>query len=139
MITFTKIPGVILKDFSDHNENVWIEKIIRNENYIVGEINYIFCDDNFLHSINIDFLNHDTFTDIITFPTSQNPDIISCDIYISVDRVNENATKFSIEFINELHRVMAHGILHLTGYDDHTPEDKETMRRKENYYVNLHP
>lgn len=139
MISFTNNSSIILHDFSHQEEIAWIESIILNENKTPGDINYIFCDDVYLHSINMDFLNHDTYTDIITFPTSTTPDIISCDIFISLERVKENSQKLSTNFNNEFHRVMAHGILHLVSYDDHTPEDIIIMRSKENYYVNLHP
>lgn len=139
MVSYTNNSSVILHNFSAQEEISWVEHIILNENKIPGDINYIFCDDDYLHSINMDFLNHDTYTDIITFPTSTTPDIISSDIFISLERVKENSQKLSTEFINEFHRVMAHGILHLVGYDDHTPEDIKIMRSKENYYVNLRP
>lgn len=138
MITFNNISGINISDFSENKEKAWILSIIKNENKTAGDINYIFCNDKYLHSINIDFLDHDTYTDIITFPTSSDPDIISCDIFISVERVKDNSKKHSTEFFKEFHRVMAHGILHLSGYDDHSPEDIKVMRSKENYYVNLH-
>ena len=138
MITFNNISSINISDFLENNEKEWIHSIIENEKKTAGDINFIFCNDDYLHSINLNFLNHDTFTDIITFPNSTNLNIISSDIFISLERVQENSQKHSTNFIKEFQRVMAHGILHLLGYDDHSPEDIKVMRNKENYYVNLH-
>lgn len=113
----------------------WVKNTIIEEGYSLGAINYIFCSDQYLLQINIDYLNHDYFTDIITFNTSDSDSIISSDIFISVDRVKENSSMNGISFIEELMRVMIHGILHLIGYDDHTDEDVLLMRSKENYYL----
>jgi probable rRNA maturation factor len=114
----------------------WVLQTIIKENKTLGEINYIFCSDDYLHKMNVEHLNHDTFTDIITFNYCAG-DIISSDIFISIDRVKENADTFQASFGNELKRVMIHGVLHLLGYDDKTEEDKETMRAKEDFYLNL--
>ena len=102
----------------------------------IGDITFVFCDDNYLHKINLEFLNHDTYTDILTFDYSVGNELIS-EIYISVDRVSENAKKYSQSFENEIHRVMVHGVLHLCGYKDQQEEDKQIMRHKENHYLSL--
>ena len=102
----------------------------------IGDITFVFCDDNYLHKINLEFLDHDTYTDIITFDYSVGNEIVS-EVYISVDRVAENAKKFSQTFENEIHRVMIHGVLHLCGYKDKLAKDKQIMRDKENHYLSL--
>lgn len=112
----------------------WIKKVITCENKEIGEINYIFCSDEYLLERNIKYLNHDTLTDIITFNYSKEK-IITSDIMISIDRVKENSTIFDNSFTEELHRVMIHGILHLIGYDDKTEKEKNLMREKENFYL----
>src|SRR5690554_3873752 len=120
-------------DFQLENEHaikVWIESIIQSEGYRVGEILYVFCDDDYLHNINVKFLNHDTLTDIITFDYNLGKQINS-EIYISIPRVKENAHSFNTTFENELHRVMIHGILHLCGYKDETDSQEAEMRLKE--------
>jgi len=114
----------------------WILYTINNENKITGEISYIFCSDEYLHKINFEHLQHDTFTDIITFNYC-NDNLINSDIFISIERVRENAILFKSSFENELSRVMIHGILHLVGYDDKTEEDKVLMRSKEDFYLTL--
>lgn len=112
----------------------WISDAITNEGFSEGEINYIFCDDAYLLDLNIEFLNHDTLTDIISFDYTLGK-LISGDIYISVERVLENAKDFEVTFDNELHRVMIHGILHYCGYKDKIESDIVQMRLKENYYI----
>lgn len=114
----------------------WIKKTISNEGKLIGEIAYIFCSDEYLHKINLEHLNHDTFTDIITFNYCE-ANLVSADIFISIDRVEENAALFNTTFQNELNRVMIHGILHLVGYDDKTDQDKILMRSKEDFYLTL--
>lgn len=110
----------------------WINQIVTLENCrLTAELNFVFCSDDYLYRMNIEYLNHDTLTDIITFPYSEPPNI-SGDIFISVDRVHENAQQYQVPFMNELHRVMIHGVLHLCGYPDKTPEEQKTMRTKEN-------
>jgi len=109
----------------------WIEHCLQSKNFSMDEINYIFVDDIYLHKMNKKFLNHDTFTDIITFDYSDE-NLLSADIYISIDRVKENAEKFKVEFYNELSRVLIHGILHLMGFKDKTEEEKMEMRKQEN-------
>ncbi len=108
----------------------WVSIIITLENKEEGEISYIFCDDKYLHKLNMEFLNHDTLTDIISFDNSLGNQI-NGDIYISVERVKENTKTFATTFENELHRVIIHGILHYCGYKDKTEEDVKTMRLKE--------
>lgn len=111
--------------------SLWLQTIIEQENKLLLLLNFIFCSDEYLHKINIEYLNHDTFTDIITFPLSKLPQIEG-DIFISIDRVTENALAFEVPFETELHRVMAHGVLHLCGYGDKTQREVEIMRQKEN-------
>ena len=112
----------------------WIKKVITSENKEIGEINYIFCSDEYLLERNIKYLDHDTLTDIITFNYCKGQ-IITSDIMISIDRVKENSTIFDNSFSEELHRVMIHGILHLIGYNDKTEKEKKLMREKENFYL----
>ena len=113
----------------------WIKDVIAKENKELGEVNYIFCDDKYLLEKNIKYLDHNTLTDIITFSYCEG-DVISSDIMISVERVMENSSIFENSFSEELNRVIVHGILHLVGYNDKTEEEKEIMRKKEDYYVN---
>jgi probable rRNA maturation factor len=108
----------------------WITKIITSENKLEGQINYIFCNDDYLHKINLQYLNHDTFTDIISFDYSEG-NFLQGDIFISIERVQDNATDFNISLLEELKRVMAHGILHYCGYKDKSSEEQKIMRQKE--------
>jgi rRNA maturation RNase YbeY len=108
----------------------WISAIISNENFEEGEVSYIFCNDEYLHKLNIEFLKHDTLTDIISFDNSLGNQI-NGDIFISVERVKENANSFNTSFENELHRVIIHGVLHYCGYKDKTKKDADLMRTKE--------
>ncbi len=123
--------------FSLNKEGVltnWIESAIEKESFILGEINFIFCDDPYLHKINVEYLNHDTLTDIISFDYIEGKTLHG-DIFISIDRVEENAKKYSVEFFNELCRVMIHGVLHFCGYQDKSEEQKSIMRNKEDAYL----
>ena len=113
-----------------------IKALVKQELREIGDITIVFCDDNYLHKINLEFLDHDTYTDIITFDYSVGNEIVS-EMYISVDRVAENAKKYSQTFENEIHRVIIHGVLHLCGYKDKLSEDKQIMRDKENHYLSL--
>ncbi len=114
----------------------WISKTIQSEGFKkVGELSIIFCDDDYLLSINQQYLDHNTYTDIITFDNSEDEDIISGDIFISIDRIKENASLFKVEESNELHRVIIHGILHLCGYQDHSEDEKKLMTEKEEFYL----
>lgn len=110
---------------------LWLNRVIRNEGKIPGNISYIFCNDEYMLQRNIEFLNHDTYTDIITFEENCG-DIVSGSILISLDRVGENASKFSDTFDNELLRVLVHGALHLCGYKDKSEHEERVMRQKEN-------
>ncbi len=114
----------------------WIEKVILLSENEIGDINYIFCSDDYLLNINKQYLNHDYYTDIISFDYTVNT-LISGDMYISIDRVMDNASKFSVSFEHELKRVMVHGILHYLGYNDSTAEEKLIMRTKEDYFLSL--
>lgn len=116
------------------NVSKWISNLIEEENYKEGEVNYIFCSDDYLHKINVDFLNHDTLTDIISFDYSVGKELHG-DVYISIDRVKDNAKDFNVQFKDELARVMAHGVLHYCGYKDKSEEDVKIMRSKEDYYL----
>lgn len=126
-------------DFRLENESYftdWISRIIGIEGFLLGEVSYIFCDDGYLLGINKRYLNHDTYTDIISFDyTSGN--LISGDIFISVDRILDNASEFGVEFKEELLRVMSHGILHLMGYMDKSDSDIKVMRMKEKEMIEL--
>ena len=115
---------------------IWIEDVIKKEKKTVGDITYIFCDDDYLLERNKEFLDHNTLTDIITFNYCIDNNI-SSDIMISIDRVKENSTTFENSFNEELRRVMIHGILHLIGYNDKSDKEKELMREKENFYLNM--
>jgi len=107
----------------------WIGDIIAQEGATFTFINYIFCSDTYLHQINLQYLDHDTYTDIITFSYSKTT--IESDIFISIERIRENADTFKTTFSHELHRVIIHGVLHLLNYSDKTPEDQQIMRQKE--------
>ena len=107
----------------------WIEQVIALEKKRLSGISYIFCSDDYLHKLNVQYLDHDTLTDILTFPYNRSP--IEGDIFISIDRVKDNAQDLNISFENELHRVIIHGVLHLCGYLDETDEEEEMMRKKE--------
>lgn len=114
----------------------WLSQVIFKENKSPGDISYVFCSDEYLHSINFEYLNHDTFTDIITFDYSMG-DQLHAEVYISTERIADNASQFNVSFHKELLRVMVHGVLHLCGYKDHTPEDIQIMRSKEDTYIKL--
>lgn len=114
----------------------WLRKAIESEKAQTGNLNYIFCTDKYLHQINTEYLKHDSFTDIVTFDYSDGKEI-SGDVFISIDRVRENAQKFDQSFDLELHRVLIHGVLHLLGYKDKKPADKAQMRKKEEAYLSL--
>ena len=126
-------------DFSLEQEEVyasWIETIVESENKILGEISYIFCDDEYLHTINMQYLNHDTLTDIISFDYTDG-DVISGDIFVSIERVEDNAKDFKVSFGEELKRVLAHGVLHYCGYKDKSEKDALLMRSKEEEKIKL--
>ena len=108
----------------------WISRIIESEGFDVGEINYIFCDDEYLHKINVEYLDHDTLTDIISFDYTVG-NVLQGDIFVSVERVKDNANDFNVSFEEELKRVLSHGVLHYCGYKDKSPKDEALMRSKE--------
>lgn len=114
----------------------WINQVIVSEGFMCGDINYIFCNDDYLHEINVKYLNHDTLTDIISFDYTEGI-IISGDIFLSVERVKDNALDFDVSFNLELLRVMVHGVLHYCGYEDKSEEDEKLMRAKENEKIRM--
>jgi len=116
----------------------WFSEAASMENKTIGELTFIFCTDEYLHKVNQEYLNHDTYTDIITFDYSSG-DIIAGDVFISVDRVKENAETFKCSFNSEISRVLIHGVLHLMGYKDKQDEEKQIMRSKEDFYLTLLP
>ncbi len=134
MITFEYIEEAELE--IGLNEKLWLNNAIRMEGFIPGDISYQFCNDEYMLSQNIKYLNHDTYTDIITFDYNVGT-VVNGSILISLDRVKDNSEKFSVDFYNELHRVLVHGTMHLCGYKDKTDEEANLMRQKENEYLNM--
>ncbi|WP_298755491.1 rRNA maturation RNase YbeY [uncultured Psychroserpens sp.] len=132
MISFNYETNFKLEEEAEISD--WISQTILEENRREGDINYIFCDDEYLHKLNVEYLNHDTLTDIISFDYSVGKELHG-DIYISVERVADNAKDFNVDFFEELSRVVIHGILHYCGYKDKTDEDAALMRSKENHYL----
>ncbi|HEX7871191.1 MAG TPA: rRNA maturation RNase YbeY [Chryseobacterium sp.] len=112
----------------------WLEEIILSEEKKLGEINYIFCDDEYLLKVNQDYLQHDYYTDIITFDYVKGK-TISGEIFVSLQRISDNASTLSKDYEEELRRVLAHGVLHLSGYKDKTEEEEQLMRSKEDFYL----
>lgn len=112
----------------------WISGVIQSEGFKEGDINYIFCDDDYVHRLNVEFLDHDTLTDIISFDYSVGK-ILHGDVFISVDRAKDNAHKYDVDTINEVHRLIVHGVLHYCGYKDKSEEDARMMRERENFYL----
>lgn len=126
-------------EFTLDNEQAfadWLSAVIVSENKNEGEINYIFCDDEYLHKINVEYLNHDTLTDIISFDYTVGNEL-NGDIFVSVERVEDNAKDFNVSFIEELKRVLAHGILHYCGYKDKSDSEAELMRSKEDEKISM--
>ncbi len=132
---FTEDTTFTLKD--KRKTNSWIRKTIELENKNPGDLNYIFCSDSYLLDLNIQYLNHNTLTDIITFNSADTANEISGDIFISIDRIKENANNIGTDFTDELHRVIIHGILHLCGYKDKSQDEKKQMRAMEEHYLSL--
>lgn len=132
MISFNYENDFILSDEALIQK--WISTVISDESFKEGEINYIFCNDDFLHQLNVEFLKHDTLTDVIGFDYSVGK-LLQGDIFISTQRVVDNAKDFQTSFENELYRVMVHGILHFCGYKDKSEEDARLMRQKEDTYL----
>ena len=121
-----------------HKLRIWINKAAKAEKKSIHSLNYIFCSDKYLLTLNVDYLKHSTLTDIITFNFNETRSHLVGEIYISIERVKENASKFKTTFEHELLRVMIHGVLHLSGYNDKTKQDKMVMRKKEEAYVSLY-
>ena len=121
---------------NEQEVRAWLEFVLDEEDRELGEVSYIFCDDDYLYDINVKHLKHNTLTDIISFDYSLGK-VVSGDIYISVERVDENARDLGIEFDVELHRIMVHGMLHYIGYKDKSESQRKTMRKKEDYYLSL--
>lgn len=115
----------------------WIRQLIQLETFSLKTLNIIFCSDNYLLSINKNFLDHDYYTDIITFDNSDSPTLVEGDLFISIDRVRDNSITFLINFFDELCRVIIHGVLHLVGYNDKTVFEISVMRQKEDFYLSL--
>jgi len=126
-----EVPGLDPDFFLD-----WLSKVVSGEQKLLGEVIIVLGDDEWLRSFNVKYLNHDYYTDIITFDYSTN-DLVSGDLLISVERVNENAVLNGVTFMDELNRVVVHGVLHLCGYGDKSPTEANQMRQKEDYYLGL--
>ena len=134
MISFNYETDFTLNNESNYED--WITRIIDSEGFELGDINYIFCDDEYLHKINMEYLNHDTLTDIISFDYSVG-NLLQGDIFISIERVADNAKDFNVVFDDELKRVMSHGVLHYCGYKDKSPKDEALMRLKEDEKIKM--
>jgi rRNA maturation RNase YbeY len=128
MISFNYETDFELDNETQYEE--WISRIIESEGFDEGEINYIFCDDEYLHKINLEYLNHDTLTDIISFDYTVG-NLLQGDIFVSIERVRDNAADFKVAFVDELRRVLSHGVLHYCGYKDKSEADEVLMRAKE--------
>mgnify|MGYP001824851583 CR=1 FL=1 len=122
--------------YNEDTVSRWVLDAITSEGFKLGDINYIFCNDEYLHKLNVEFLHHDTLTDIISFDYKVGK-ILHGDIFVSVERVEENAKDFDVSFQQELYRVIIHGILHFCGYKDKTEEEAQAMREKENHYLSI--
>ncbi len=120
------------------NRKRWLKKIATNAGFKIKELNYVFCSDEYLYQMNRDYLKHDSYTDIITFDNSEKKGDIEGDIFVSIDRVRENAKKHTQEVETEMNRVLAHGLLHLMGYKDKTQEEVALMRLKEEESIKLY-
>ena len=132
MISFNYETDFLLD--SEDRISTWILNTISAEEHKIEEINYVFCDDEYLHKLNVEFLNHDTLTDIISFDYSVGK-TIQGDIFISIERVKDNAKDFGVSFEEELNRVIIHGVLHYCGYKDKADNEAKVMREKENLYL----
>jgi probable rRNA maturation factor len=137
ILFFTEGIGFQLRDKRKIRD--WINSCVRNEKKVLRSINFIYCSDAYLLKLNIQYLGHKTLTDILTFGNSDQPDEISGDIFISIERVRENSIRFKTGFKSELHRVMIHGILHLCGHRDTLKSEKSAIRQKEDYCLSLLP
>ncbi|WP_428654046.1 rRNA maturation RNase YbeY [Runella sp.] len=131
------IEDVAFKVPQSRKTKTWLQSIIKAEGFALNQLNYIFCSDEYLLNVNRQYLEHDFYTDIITFDNSEDENLIEGDIFISIDRVKENAQELQKPFEEELHRVLAHGILHLVGYDDIEDAQEQEMRNKEDFYLHI--
>ena len=118
-----------------NNFKAWLKKVAEKEGFKINDLNYIFCSDEYLHKINLEYLNHDTYTDIITFDNSEKEKVIEGDIFVSIERIRENSIILNTLLEEEIKRVIVHGLLHLCGYNDYSIEEKEEMRRFESEYL----
>lgn len=134
MIDFNYLTDFVLDDELLFSQ--WIESLVSNHNFAVGDVTYVFCDDVCLHEMNVQYLNHDTLTDIITFDYSED-NCISGDLFISIERVRDNANDFGLDFRDELLRVMSHGVFHLMGFNDKNESDSLMMRKLEDEAIKL--
>lgn len=116
----------------------WIKKVVQQEGAKINELTYIFCSDPYLRQVNKEYLQHDYFTDIVTFDNSEEENIVEGDLFISIDRIRVNSQDYEQPFEHELRRVIIHGVLHLLGYSDKTEEAQEVMRQKEDHYLSLY-
>ena len=130
--------GIDIKTLNLKRVSDWLSQTIRKEQKEIGNLNFVFSSDEYLLSMNQEYLNHDTYTDVITFNYVEN-NLISGDIFISAERVKENALLYSSNFTDELHRVIVHGVLHLIGYNDKTDREAQEIRAKEDFYLTLRP
>jgi rRNA maturation RNase YbeY len=127
--------GIYLKVQQVRKTKTWLKNIAQQEGFLIGDLNYIFCSDDHVLKVNQEYLNHDFYTDIITFDNSESDLHIEGDIFVSIDRVKENAITLNQPYETELRRVLAHGILHLTGYGDLDDDQEKIMRQKEDFYL----
>ena len=124
--------------FGQKNQlKAWLKKVAESEGFKMRNLNYIFCSDEYLHKINLEYLDHDTYTDIITFDNSEEEEDIEGDIFVSIERVKDNSQELKTDFLDEFKRVLVHGLLHLCGYDDHSDEDETQMRELESKYISI--
>lgn len=130
---FTEDVDFTLSQKQKHRE--WLTNLAKEEGFKIKELNYIFCSDTYLHEMNVSYLDHDTLTDVITFDNSEKEGVIEGDIFISTERIEDNAKTFHCTPEEELKRVLAHGLLHLCGYLDKKPSEETEMRAKESYYL----
>lgn len=140
MISFHTTPPLSFNITEQQKKAIshWLASIISKEQKKLLAISYIFCTDEYLHQINVQYLQHNTYTDIITFDNADETNEIEADIFISIDRVKDNAQTYKVSFENELLRVIAHGVLHLIGYNDKNKEQAAIMRQKENEAIALY-
>lgn len=132
---FTEEVSFSLKE--KRKRKAWLKGLAATENHNISDLNYIFCSDEYLYNINIEYLDHDTYTDIITFDNSEDEGDISGDVFVSIERVKENSETLKIKEEQELSRVISHGLFHLLGYKDKTEEEANLMRSKEEFAINL--